>query len=390
MCIMFTDSSPSNTLLVLAPLDAADWWQLLYVNSISAPGALMIVPVPNAGNLKEDEFVLSEVTSQDTDDIREALRHIFPPELDPDMVDLFSDAAAESMPQSLFVQSIGNFQVSVAPSLHELRTRAPWQEFHVPAQRVATILAGLHEAFGGAGWAFVVAKASLAVKGSGFAITFKSAWPYAPTMHESAGTASGGSSRPMWTGQAWTDHVGELVQMDATVVAIDAQLEPDCVMKLDYFGSGRGHALRPHAKSDIKWLYQATGSSMPPSRDGAEASRWAACRWLLETLPKQGAGVLHHGKSLRHARDLSCVCQWRLEGTCTNTNVVGRDVRFGRQAPTRSVQAVDPEKKPRRDHHHGPETRQTQSSETEFIAFLDAHRVLQQLGQPLWRQVLRS
>ena len=58
MCIMFTENTaPSGTLLVLAPLEAAEWWQLLYVNSISAPGALMIVPVPNVANLKEHDFV---------------------------------------------------------------------------------------------------------------------------------------------------------------------------------------------------------------------------------------------------------------------------------------------------------------------------------------------
>ena len=93
MCLMFTPQEPSDTLLVLAPLQpdgGVARWQLTYVNSVGQTAAakspfgngktfedeqvLMVVPFPNRGGLGEKDVILSVVFPHQVSKMRSSAR----------------------------------------------------------------------------------------------------------------------------------------------------------------------------------------------------------------------------------------------------------------------------------------------------------------------------
>ena len=89
MCLMMTPSEPSDTLLVLAPLDGGancglatngpPRWQLTYINTVGGTEVLMVVPIPNKHGSKEEDFVLSAVHSDDVSSVRSTSKEAFRP-----------------------------------------------------------------------------------------------------------------------------------------------------------------------------------------------------------------------------------------------------------------------------------------------------------------------
>ncbi|KAL1503115.1 hypothetical protein AB1Y20_011178 [Prymnesium parvum] len=323
MCIMLTPTAPSDTLLVLAPLeDEADGgvprWQLCYVNSVAATPSepvLMVVPLPNRFGMREADFIFSPLEAPQVAAIRRAREALFQPyasapPFTPHSSSPFSGRSATfgAPPPPLAVQSIGSYKISVAPSLAELETRAPWAQLRVAPDRVDAILSGVRAAYP-SGYAFAIARAESAVAECGFAVVYREVVPFLPTAHEALAAPMG------------------LVAMDATLLAINAVLEPQSIgthaQVAAAAATGGSVAEHPTYRVDDVGL-----RALPP--------RWGRLAELVRALPVQGGGVLHAGKLLRHAPPRAA-CEWRLRGTYRNADVRGHALRGAEERALREA-----------------------------------------------------
>ena len=154
----------------------------------------MVVPIPNKHGMPEDGFVLSAVFPRDVKTMRYEAKNAFEdyaPMVPQQMMggDMFGAAfGGMGGAAPLAVQSVGAYQISVAPSLHDLETRAPWSCFPSSIGRVDGILADMRAHYG-SGYAFVVAQSTLPVKEAGFSVVYQDADPFVPTAHEIVGAA---------------------------------------------------------------------------------------------------------------------------------------------------------------------------------------------------------
>ena len=89
----------------------------------------------------------------------------------------------------LKVQKVGAYNISVAPTLADLQTRAPWAKFNIDPGHVGAILSGMASAYP-TGFAFVVAEgdpAAPSIEQGGFSIVYRDSGAYGcffPTAHE--------------------------------------------------------------------------------------------------------------------------------------------------------------------------------------------------------------
>ena len=227
MCICFTPAwVPKGTTLVLAPLsNPAGRWFLTYVNSAenqrkstdAASPMLMVVPVPNPGDaLGEMDFLLGatkEVTKMLT-----AARNGFQPyaAAHHSRKNVKSKGVSRSLELNsmLKVQDVGQYNVTVAPSLQRLLADVPWDRFDVGAAERDAILADMSRKFGSE-FAFVVAqtKPGQAPNDSGFGVVFGSPTPFWPTVHEVQLGADGATEMP--------------ARMDVTLIGINCVPDRD-------------------------------------------------------------------------------------------------------------------------------------------------------------------
>ena len=108
----------------------------------------MVVPIPNSTGMQEQDFTLFEVGSQRAKNLRhsaEALAEDYTPPLPMPMTRggsvVFGSAAAGSA-APLAVQSVGAYRISIAPTLADLQTRAPWNRFSIPQAHVSSKIDG--------------------------------------------------------------------------------------------------------------------------------------------------------------------------------------------------------------------------------------------------------
>ena len=111
----------------------------------------MVVPIPNSTGMQEQDFTLFEVGSQRAKNLRhsaEALAEDYTPPLPMPMtrggyysLNTFGSAAAGSA-APLAVQSVGAYRISIAPTLADLQTRAPWNRFSIPQAHVSSKIDG--------------------------------------------------------------------------------------------------------------------------------------------------------------------------------------------------------------------------------------------------------
>ena len=327
MCLMFTPQEPSDTLLVLAPLQpdgGVARWQLTYVNSVGQTAAakspfgngktfedeqvLMVVPFPNRGGLGEKDVILSAVFPHQVSKMRSSARAAFTP-FTPEVpkaapfgaargVGGFGAASLDAPP--LEVQAVGNYQISVAANLDELVTRAPWSRFSRAAGRVEAILSGMRQGYP-EGFGFVIAQSDKPVKDAGFSVVYRDASPFVPTAHEST----------------FADAATRLVRMDATILAFDTILLPHSIGTAAHLAPPGTAAHRSLAETYPTYRVDDTGFR-------ELGGRWQGAADLLRALPVRGAGVFHRDKTVRHAKP-SVLCQWKLAGgDYRNENVVGR------------------------------------------------------------------
>lgn len=304
MCILITPGEPEASLLVLAPLQpdaGVQRWQLSYANSVPSPPlspVLMVVPLPNHHAMSEPDFVLSSFEPPDVRAVRTHSKALFRPYTpgppSPSHFGFGSSGGGATDPP-LLVQEVGAYQISVAPSLRDLETRAPWAQLDVPSDRVESILQGMREAYP-CSFAFLIARADHPPVESGFSVVYRHVSPFFPTAHESLAAPSG------------------LVRMDACLIGVNIVIDPTSVCSAEQVGAGAATwdrmSQHPMYRVDDSGL-----RTLPP--------RWAAISNLLRSLPVRGAGELHGAKILRHDRPLS-ICRWELQATCRNENVMGR------------------------------------------------------------------
>jgi hypothetical protein len=202
----------------------------------------------------------------------------------------------------------GNLQITVAPTLRDLETRAPWSRFPSAAGRVDAILAGVRAAYPD-GYGFVIAEAlpGVQVSESGFSVVFRSVRPFVPTAHES------------------TAAVDSLIAMDVDVVAVNCVLEPASVctegqLATPYTGGpGSSDSFPRVCDNASRVLYRVDDSGLRTL-----PQRWGA-RTLLSAIPVRGAGALHSGTLLEHAEP-RVVAKMRMRGPHFNKNVTGHVV----------------------------------------------------------------
>lgn len=240
MCIMMTPHEPSSTHLFNIPytIDGVKYQLLLYTNDLSfedkskgkeitrsmdadplktyystmiergyldersfgvpagaektiatAPDtALMIVPIPNPTNATN--FGLVDVTTKQMKQFRTEAKRVgnglIPWEYLLSSTNM--DGVLFGKSESLMVHRIGNYDISVAPSLEALEEQIDWSHFSLPAdfeRRKATLSNSTLFPYS---CAYVVAKAVTSVKDDGFGVLFPDpGFTYFPTCHEDNG-----------------------------------------------------------------------------------------------------------------------------------------------------------------------------------------------------------
>lgn len=198
MCIILTeDANPSSTRLVNVPVKLGGKSQtlLLYTNDLEVRAnnstsedsdELMIVAIPNENN--QQSFGLVDVTTENMKkfrkDLFKACDDLKPKKKSKGRSMYFDDSFEGG---TLAVHNIGNYKISVAPSIDDLFNRTDWEEFNVgPSYK--NRLDGLYDknVYPLSNYAYVIAQAQKSVKDDGFGIIYDgNGKTYFPTSHES-------------------------------------------------------------------------------------------------------------------------------------------------------------------------------------------------------------
>lgn len=153
--------------------------------------ALMIVAVPNLTGATN--FGLVDVTTDKMKKFRSEAKHVgdslIPWTYTLSATNSFGDVDSFGASRSLMVHRVGNYDISVAPSLEALEKQIDWSHFTLPVdfeKRKATLSDSTLFPYP---CAYVVAKAVTSVKDDGFAVLFPDpGFTYFPTCHENTTT----------------------------------------------------------------------------------------------------------------------------------------------------------------------------------------------------------
>lgn len=310
MCIVFNPSAyhPSDTLIVVTPVvtppGRPQQWQLLYLNSIDnntstppsfssflshksnddangntrpkhAAPPLMVFAIPNPHGLEEHEFPLYPVDPSSARVLRKSVETLLEPYSHVQShwaprppTSSFGAQAQQASPPSLTVHTVGGYSVCVAPSLDDLKSRAPWHRFSLSDRDVDRTLLDIDTRYGDSPMAFVIAEGISGpnsasngnnnsnsfngqyISNAGFAVGYSdaSAQPvFFPTSHEPPEPPFS-SDRSLDAGAFDIDNndrhhhhhhqVFPTVNMDVTLVAINAIIRPLSIMPEDRYSGG--------------------------------------------------------------------------------------------------------------------------------------------------------
>jgi hypothetical protein len=153
--------------------------------------ALMIVAIPNPTGATN--FGLVDVTTDKMKQFRSEAKNVgdslIPWQYTLSATNSFGDGDSFGVSQSLMVHRVGNYDISVAPSLEALEKQIDWSHFDLPAdfeKRKTTLSDSSLFPYP---CAYVVAKAVTSVKDDGFAVLFPDpGFTYFPTCHENTTT----------------------------------------------------------------------------------------------------------------------------------------------------------------------------------------------------------
>uniref|UniRef100_A0A7S3UYZ2 Uncharacterized protein n=1 Tax=Aplanochytrium stocchinoi TaxID=215587 RepID=A0A7S3UYZ2_9STRA len=198
MCLMLTPHEPASTHLHSIPcaVENKPCQLLVYINDLAVSdgdgdSALMIVAIPKLPNKDEAngfQFGLvdastNKMKSQRNEVAREC-KELLPWEA---VRSNGFSSRSKGLSRALIVHKVGNYNISVAPSLTELQDMVDWDKFTKPKdfdKRFSTLSDKKLFPFE---CAYVVAQAVVNVENDGFGIVFRDPeFRYFPTSHEHA------------------------------------------------------------------------------------------------------------------------------------------------------------------------------------------------------------
>lgn len=309
MCIVFNSSSyhPSDTLIVVTPVvtppGRPQQWQLLYLNSIDnnastppsfasflspksdddtngntrpkhAAPPLMVFAIPNPHDLKEHEFLLypvdpssARVLRKSVETLLDSYSHVESHWAPRPSTATFGAQSQQAPPPLLTVHTVGGYSVCIAPSLDDLKSRAPWHRFSLSNRDFDRTLLDIDTRYGASPMAFVIAEGISGhnntragdtngislndqyISNAGFAVGYSdaSAQPvFFPTSHEppeplfspERSLRAGASNIGNNDHQHHQHQVFPTVNMDVTLVAINAIIRPLSIMPEDRYSGG--------------------------------------------------------------------------------------------------------------------------------------------------------
>lgn len=201
MCIMMTIHEPASTRLINIPVivDDKKYKLMLYTNDLNvsgtgAKGALMVVPFPNVSGC--DNFGLVDVSSDKMKAFRkevyEVCERLKPVRPDDGMLYLSDKGFNRSMKM---VHEVGNYKISVANSLQELKDSINWTQFDKPddfEEKFSTFTD--KNLYPESNYCYVIAQAQVSVKNDGFGFVYPdSGCEYFPTAHECTSVGGDGN-----------------------------------------------------------------------------------------------------------------------------------------------------------------------------------------------------
>ena len=180
-----TRHEPTSTRLINMPviLDNKSYKLLIYTNDLQVPentNALMIVPFPNPK--KADNFGLVDVSTDRMKAFRKTLYEHCEWLKPVENADIFLCAG----PVMKKIHNIGNYDISVANNLEELKKNIDWTKFRKPENfemRLSTFTN--KDLYPEDNYFYVVASARIRVNNDGFGVVYPDpGYDYFPTAHE--------------------------------------------------------------------------------------------------------------------------------------------------------------------------------------------------------------
>ncbi|KAI0566769.1 hypothetical protein FGB62_6g144 [Gracilaria domingensis] len=284
--------------------------------------------------MTETEFTLFAVSDSAASDIRSAVKEVkspYAPLVQPwPKLNSNSNVGASSFGSSsalkpLEVQNIGAYKITVAPSLTDLETRAPWEKYSIPANEVEYILKDVRNRYEKRHFGFVIAEGkSLSFGNSfqaGFGIMYRDGHPnggFLPISHE-----------PTPQFQSSNVNVTSTAQMDVTVIALGAIIKP-----LSLLGnakhwplriengpsSGFGHSINHFTQRVDAFSFTVRG---PDEMLATLIDKWSTVCRIHRTLPRFGDGKLHSNAFVQPEWP-SVATVWTLKGLYPNRDLFAR------------------------------------------------------------------
>lgn len=327
MCILFNPEiyKPSDTVIIVAPVATPPshprQWQLVYINSMdrnvfnntaTAP-PLMVLPIPNPHNLKESEFPLYPLTAANAHTLRQTITDLIkpyapppPPKPSAATQSFFGMSHPNKFSPPLEVQTVGGYKICVAPTLSDLKSRAPWVNFSIPTHDVNRTLADMDNRYRDSSMAFVIAEGikNSNIRVAGFGIGYcdsRSRGVFFPTSHEPS--------------RSDEDHS---VGMDVTCVAINSILRPLSIMPMSRYAG-----LKPHTGvsfTDSNVILRCDDSF------GYGPSKWRNYVFdFYNALPRTFTKSIN-GTKVVQLEMPKLITMWKLEGRFPNNDVSARGI----------------------------------------------------------------
>ena len=195
---MLTDQEPSSTRLINIPVQLSDGTKaklLLYTNDLETggKGALMIVPIPNPTK-STAAFGLVNASDPKIKAFRTKLFEECALLEDEDDGDFSDDELKKAIPdffsRSLAVHGVGNYRISLAPTLKDLTSRVDWSKFTRPSDFKTRFKTFINNELYPFPCAYIVAEAQKSIKDDGFGVIYPDpGFTYFPTAHEERSTS---------------------------------------------------------------------------------------------------------------------------------------------------------------------------------------------------------
>lgn len=185
---MMTKHTPKSTRLVNIPVKLENGDKsvlLLYTNDLTVyegEKALMIVPIPNLSQ-SEDGFGFVDPSSDAIKSFRKKLYDKC--EKLETVHDTLLLSAPRSITKSIKIHKVGNYKISLAPTLKDLKERIDWTKFTTPPDLETRVRTLSDDELYNFPCAYVVAEAVKSVENDGFGLIYPDCgFTYFPTAHE--------------------------------------------------------------------------------------------------------------------------------------------------------------------------------------------------------------